>query len=36
VLSPGLSPCTPEQLDRFVEIVRPCVQQVLKRGDIEN
>lgn len=35
VLTAGLSPCTPEQLERFVQIVKPHVRQVLTRGDIE-
>ena len=36
VLTSGLSPCTPEQLARFVEIVKPFTSLVLTRGDVEN
>ena len=36
VLAPDLSPCSPEQLEQFVQIVKPHVQQAFARGDIEN
>lgn len=35
VLSSGLTPCTPQQIVSFVEIVKPFVQQIVSRGDIE-
>ena len=35
VLSGGLNPCTPQQIVSFVEIVKPFVQRVVARGDIE-
>ncbi|MBO5340510.1 MAG: anaerobic ribonucleoside-triphosphate reductase activating protein [Oscillospiraceae bacterium] len=35
ILSSGLSPCTQEQIGRFVQIVSPHIQQVVARGDIE-
>lgn len=36
ILSPGLTPCTAQQLERFAAVVRPYVRQVLTRGDVEN
>ena len=35
VLSCGLTPCTPQQIVSFAEIVKPFVQQVVTRGDVE-
>ena len=35
ILTAGLSACSPEQIDRFVQIVSPHVQQAIARGDIE-
>ena len=34
ILSPGLSPCSPEQLRRFEELLRPHAETVLLRGDL--
>ncbi len=35
VLKDGLNPCCPQQIDRFVEIVKPFVGSVVARGDID-
>lgn len=34
ILSPGLSPCSPDQLRRFESILRPHMDSVLLRGDL--
>lgn len=35
VLTPGLSPCPQERMERFAAIVRPHVRQVILRGDTD-
>lgn len=35
VLIGGLSPCSTQQIESFAEIVRPFVQRVVTRGDVE-
>lgn len=35
VLSGGLTPCSPQQIGAFVEIVKPYIQQVVTRGDVD-